>query len=64
MTFEGSEGVEDSTTEILEPTCAFRWVKYWAGRRYDKRLEQRFITKKGEERWREVPTFLDEASNN
>ena len=64
MIFEGREGVENESTEMLKPTCVFRFVKYWAGRQYDKRLEQRFVNEKGEERWREVPTFLEEISHN
>jgi hypothetical protein len=64
MTFEGRENVESESIEMLKPTCAFKWVKYWAGREYKKRLEQRFVNEKGEERWREVPTFLEEKSNN
>ena len=51
--------------KYYKPTPAMRWVKFWDGRKYTKRLEQRYLEKDTEkEHWIEVPTFLEEKTNN
>jgi hypothetical protein len=56
--------MSEETTEWLKATPQVRWIKYWAGRSYKQRLEQRYERKDGSEKWIEVPVFLEEKSNN